>query len=65
MYLGKNPFGFSARRIGDLYCGMTKDSFAKWKHLRDTIHDHNPVNDAKGNAEVLVKLQKMGLKIKL
>ena len=65
MYLGKNPFGFSARRIGDLYCGMTKDSFAKWKHLRDTSHTHNPVDDAKGNAEVLVKLQKMGLKIKL
>ena len=24
-YLGQNPFGFSARRIGDLYCGMVKD----------------------------------------
>ncbi len=25
-YLGKNPFGFSARRIGDLYCGMKMDA---------------------------------------
>lgn len=62
-YLGKNPFGFSARRIGDLYCGMVKDSFAKWKHLRKTVHDHNPVNDAKGNAEALLKMKEMGLKI--
>ena len=62
-YLGKNPFGFSARRIGDLYCGMVKDGYAKWKHLRNTTHDHNPVNDAKGNAEALLKMVEMGLKL--
>jgi hypothetical protein len=62
-YLGKNPFGFSARRIGDLYCGLVKDSFAKWKHIRKTKHDHNPVNDAKGNAEVILQMKEMGLKI--
>jgi hypothetical protein len=62
-YLGKNPFGFSSRRIGDLYCGMVKDGFAKWKHLRATTHNHNPVNDAKGNAEALLKMKEMGLKI--
>ena len=62
-YLGNNPFGFSARRIGDLYCGMVKDSFAKWKHLRKTVHDHNPVNDAKGNAEALLQMKEMGLKL--
>ena len=64
-YLGRNPFGYSARRIGDLYCGMVKDSHAKWKFLRGTVHDHNPVNDAKGNAEALLEMQKMGLDIKL
>lgn len=64
-YLGKNPFGFSARRIGDLYCGIVKDSFAKWKHLRKTIHDHNPLNDARGNAEVILQMKNMGLKINL
>lgn len=62
-YLGRNPFGFSARRIGDLYCGMVKDSTARWKWLRKTKHDHHPVNDAKGNAEALLEIKKMGLKI--
>lgn len=64
-YLGRNPFGFSARRIGDLYAGMHKDTHVKWKHLRKTTHDHNPVNDAKGNAEVLLQMHDMGLKFKL
>ena len=27
-----NPFGWSSRRIGDLYCGMVKDTKATWKH---------------------------------
>ncbi len=62
-YIGSNPFGYSARRIGDLYCGMVKDGFARWKHLRKTRHDHNPVNDAKGNAEALLQMKEMGLKI--
>lgn len=65
-YLGKNPFGFSARRIGDLYCGMKMDAGLniEWKKLfRKTKHDHNPVNDAKGNAEALLAMKKMGLKI--
>lgn len=64
-FLGKNPFGYSGRRIGDLYCGLVKDSHAQWKHLRKTIHDHNPVNDAKGNAEALFEIQKLGLSINL
>jgi hypothetical protein len=55
-YLGKNPFGFSGRRIGDLFSGLHKDARKPWKHLRKTLHDHNPVNDAKGNAEVLLTL---------
>lgn len=62
---GVNPFGWSSRRIGDLYCGMKFDSRASWKHLRKTKHDHNPVNDAMANAEAILELQKMGLKIKL
>lgn len=67
-YIGKNPFGFSGRRIGDLYCGMKMDTGlnAEWKKLyRKTIHSHHPVDDAKGNAEALLQLQKMGLKINL
>lgn len=62
---GINPFGWSSRRIGDLYCGIKMDSRAGWKHLRKTKHDHNPINDAMSNAEAILELQKMGLKIKL
>jgi hypothetical protein len=64
-FIGENPFGFSGRRIGDLYCGMVKDTFARWKHLRETKHTHNPVDDAKGNAEALLKMKQMGLKVNL
>ncbi len=66
MYLGHNPFGFSARRIGDLYCGLVQNAGKnhEWKRkYRQTIHDHNPVNDAKGNAEALLAIQRLGLKI--
>jgi len=62
-FLGRNPFGWSGRRIGDLYCGMVKDGYAPWKHLRRTPHDHDPVNDARGNAEALLAMIDMGLKL--
>lgn len=64
-FVGRNPFGFSARRIGDLYCGMVKHARKNrdWKKLRKTKHTHNPVDDAKGNAEALVAMKKMGLNI--
>jgi len=64
-YLGENPFGWSGRRIGDLYCGMVKDAHAPWKHLRRTPHDHDPVNDAKANAEALLAMVEMGLKLQV
>lgn len=53
--MGGNPFGFSARRIGDLYAGLTRrpHDHNSWKRWRKTPHDHNPVNDARGNAEAL------------
>jgi len=65
-YLGRNPFGFSARRIGDLYCGMKNDASKNYewkKKYRKTRHTHNPVEDAKGNAEALLSMQELGLKI--
>ena len=67
-YYGKNPFGFSARRIGDLYCGLVKHAGknSEWKHkYRKTKHTHNPVDDAMGNAEALLAFRdELGLKIK-
>jgi len=63
MYTDGNPFGFSGRRIGDLYAGFVNDTYVKWKHLRKTKHTHHPVMDALGNAEALLEMKKMGLKI--
>ncbi len=66
-YLGSNPFGFSARRIGDIICGLEEDFYYNWKHLRKTRHTHHPVDDAKGNAEAVIALNKkygMNLPIK-
>jgi DNA polymerase III alpha subunit (gram-positive type) len=60
-----NPFGFSSQNLGSLYKGLVKDTFQNFKHLRDTRHTHHPVDDAKGNAEALLKLKKdFGLKIR-
>ncbi len=66
-YIGENPFGFSARRIGDLYSGLLKDwsASSQWKSLRRTAHTHDPLDDAKGNAEALSAIaDQYGLKIK-
>jgi DNA polymerase III epsilon subunit-like protein len=67
-YLGRNPFGHSARRIGDIYCGLVKDARKNrdWKgKYRKTKHTHNPVDDAKGNAEALIAFRdKLDLYIK-
>ena len=51
----ENPFGHTARRIGDLYAGFAgkwKDT-TSWKRWRQTPHTHNPVDDAMCNAEAL------------
>ena len=64
-FLGENPFGFSSQNLGSLYKGFVKDMRKNFKHLRKTKHTHNPVDDAKGNAEALLAIQKMGLNIKI
>jgi hypothetical protein len=64
-FLGRNPFGFSGRRIGDIYAGLVKDAHRamEWKKYRVTRHTHNPVDDARGNAEAFKKFREFGLKI--
>jgi len=64
-FLERNPFGFSGRRIGDLYAGLVKDASraTEWKKYRVTAHTHNPVDDARGNAEALKKFRELGLKL--
>ncbi|MDP2630389.1 MAG: exonuclease [Candidatus Uhrbacteria bacterium] len=56
--LGRNPFGHSARRIGDFYAGLVGNAVdtSSWKKLRRTPHDHNPVHDALGNLEAFERL---------
>ena len=58
--IGRNPFGYSARRIGDFYAGLVGDftNSTSWKKLRITLHDHNPVHDAMGNLEAFERLLK-------
>ncbi|MCA8982293.1 MAG: exonuclease domain-containing protein [Planctomycetaceae bacterium] len=58
-----NPFGHSSINLGSLYKGMQRDLFANFKHLRKTRHSHHPVDDALGNAEALLRMREMGLKI--
>ena len=65
-FLGNNPFGFSSTNLGSLYKGLVRSTKKNFKHLRQTKHDHDPVNDAVGNAEALLTMkEKMGLKIEL
>lgn len=55
VYMGSNPAGFSARRIGDFDAGRRGQMLNTnaWKKRRLTNHTHNPVADARGNAEAL------------
>lgn len=58
-YVGRNPFGHSARRLGDFYAGLQKDFFdTKFGYLSKTPHTHNPVDDAMGVAEALIAMSK-------
>jgi hypothetical protein len=62
-FLDKNPFGFSSLNLGSLYKGLVKDTFETFKHLRRTKHSHHPVEDALGNAQALLAMREMGLRI--
>jgi DNA polymerase III alpha subunit (gram-positive type) len=65
-FYGQNPFGHSSTNLGSLYKGITKDTFANFKHLRQTKHTHHALDDARGNAEALLKIkEQFGLKISL
>jgi DNA polymerase III alpha subunit (gram-positive type) len=64
-FTGENPFGHSSTNLGSLYKGLVKDTFQNFTHLRKSAHTHHPVDDARGNAEALLAMKEMGLKIKL
>jgi hypothetical protein len=65
-FLGKNPFGHSSTNLGSFYKGVVRDMFVNFKHLRKTKHTHNPVDDARGNAEAMLEIkEKYDLRISL
>lgn len=53
-----NPLGHSMRRIGDLFAGfkMNTRNTLGWKKYRKTKHTHDPLDDARGVAEALIRL---------
>lgn len=64
-FTGGNPVGHSSTNLGSLYKGLVGDTFLTFEHLRKTAHTHHPVDDARGNAEALLEMKRMGLKIAL
>lgn len=64
-FLGKGLFGWSGLDINDLHKGVKKDMRVRLTKLRKTKHTHHPVDDAMGNAEAVIELIKMGLRISL
>ena len=63
-YCGDCIFGFSSKNINSLWHGMQRNTRESFKHLRITPHTHNPLDDARGDAEALLQMQVLGLKAK-
>jgi len=54
--VGGDPFGHTSRNINDIFKGLSKNFRKNHKHLRKMKHDHNPVNDARGNGEAFIAM---------
>jgi DNA polymerase III epsilon subunit-like protein len=67
IFLCTNPFGYSSMNLGSFYKGLALDVFVNFKHLRNTKHSHNALDDAIGNAEAMIKIKELypSLKINL
>ena len=63
-FTGGNPFGHSSQNLGSLYKGLVRDMRASFKHLKRTPHTHDPLDDARGNAEAMLELVKIGLPLR-
>lgn len=55
-FLRMSPFGHSSANLNSLFKGLKKELRASFKNFRITKHDHNPLNDAKSNAEALLTI---------
>lgn len=60
-FTGDNPFGFTARRIGDFCAGLEKDFLktSAWKSERGAQLPHDPLEDAVLNAKALLATAKI------
>ena len=58
LYGFNNPFGYSARRIGDLFAGLNREisKTVQWKKWRETEHTHDALDDARGNMEAFKRI---------
>lgn len=59
--IGRNPFGFSGRRIGDFWAGLQGNftDQSGWRKLVRTAHSHHPTEDAVGHGEALLAMLPM------
>ena len=57
-FVGENPFGHSSEDIGSMFKGIQKNMKANFKFLRKTNHIHNALDDAIGNAEALLEMER-------
>lgn len=69
-FVGSNPFGWSSRRIGDVFAGLKKNARFGWKKRRkykfDFQHNHDPVSDARANgAALLYAVEELDFKLDL
>lgn len=55
-FCGDNPFGHSSFSLTSFYKGYARNMRASFKHLRQTSHTHDALDDARGNAEALLTL---------
>lgn len=58
-FCGRNPFGYSSTNLGSLYKGYVRNLTKNFKHLRNTVHTHDPLDDAIGNAEAFWQILEM------
>lgn len=63
-FRGHCLFGHSSTNLGSLYKGLVRDTMKNFKHLRRTPLTHDPLDDARGNAEALLTMRdELGLNI--
>lgn len=55
----ENPFGWSSQNLKSFYKGLKQNLRTNPNKLRKTEHTHHPVDDAKGNAEAIIRMSEL------